>query len=108
MLALIISTQVYCENLCLLSKLFLDHKTLFFETTPFLFYVLTEYREGNKEQGEPGGHELIGYGTPPRQRLLIISKTSAIHERLFCYCMERPGISPKRKFPISATTWPAS
>jgi len=53
------SEQIYCQNLCLLSKLFLDHKTLFFETTPFLFYVLTEFREG--VSGREGGHELIGY-----------------------------------------------
>lgn len=32
----------YCENLCFISKLFLDHKTLSFDVEPFLFYVLTE------------------------------------------------------------------
>jgi GNAT superfamily N-acetyltransferase len=35
--------RIYCENLCLLSKLYLDHKNLFYETESFLFYVLTEY-----------------------------------------------------------------
>ncbi len=35
-------TQVYCQNLCLLSKLFLDHKTLYYDVDPFLFYVLCE------------------------------------------------------------------
>ena len=34
--------QEYCQNLCLLAKLFLDHKTLYFDVEPFLFYVLTE------------------------------------------------------------------
>lgn len=34
--------QVYCQNLCLLSKLFLDHKTLYYDVDPFLFYVLCE------------------------------------------------------------------
>ena len=34
--------QVYCQSLCLLSKLFLDHKTLYYDVDPFLFYVLTE------------------------------------------------------------------
>ena len=34
--------KVYCQNLCLLAKLFLDHKTLYFDVEPFLFYVLTE------------------------------------------------------------------
>ena len=33
---------VYCQNLCLLSKLFLNHKTLYYDVEPFLFYVLTE------------------------------------------------------------------
>lgn len=34
--------QRYCQNLCLLSKLFLNSKTLFFDVQPFVFYVLTE------------------------------------------------------------------
>ncbi|PVD30364.1 hypothetical protein C0Q70_09628 [Pomacea canaliculata] len=34
--------KVYCQNLCLLAKLFLDHKTLYFDVEPFLFYVMTE------------------------------------------------------------------
>jgi GNAT superfamily N-acetyltransferase len=32
----------YCENLCYISKLFLDHKNLSYDVEPFLFYVLTE------------------------------------------------------------------
>jgi histone acetyltransferase HTATIP len=30
--------KAYCRNLCLLSKLFLDHKTLYYDVDPFLFY----------------------------------------------------------------------
>jgi len=30
--------KTYCRNLCLLSKLFLDHKTLYYDVDPFLFY----------------------------------------------------------------------
>jgi hypothetical protein len=30
------------QSLCLLSKLFLDHKTLYYDVDPFLFYVMTE------------------------------------------------------------------
>ncbi|CAB3398252.1 unnamed protein product [Caenorhabditis bovis] len=33
--------KTYCQNLCLLSKSFLDHKTLFYDVEPFLFYVVT-------------------------------------------------------------------
>mmetsp|Transcript_23482 Transcript_23482/g.23231 ORF Transcript_23482/g.23231 Transcript_23482/m.23231 type:complete len:312 (-) Transcript_23482:3-938(-) len=32
----------YCENLCYISKLFLDHKNLSYDVLPFLFYILTE------------------------------------------------------------------
>lgn len=34
--------QIYCQNLCLLSKMFLDHKSLFYDVEPFLFYVMAE------------------------------------------------------------------
>ncbi|KAI8983945.1 acyl-CoA N-acyltransferase [Mycotypha africana] len=34
--------KMYCQNLCLLAKLFLDHKTLYYDVEPFLFYVMTE------------------------------------------------------------------
>lgn len=37
--------QIYCQNLCLLSKMFLDHKSLFYDVEPFLFYVMTEVDE---------------------------------------------------------------
>ncbi len=37
--------QIYCQNLCLLSKMFLDHKSLFYDVEPFLFYVITEVDE---------------------------------------------------------------
>ena len=32
----------YCQNLCFLAKLFLDHKTLFWDVDLFLFYVMCE------------------------------------------------------------------
>lgn len=31
----------YCQHLCLLAKFFLDHKTLYYDVEPFLFYVMT-------------------------------------------------------------------
>ena len=46
---------VYCQNLCLLSKLFLDHKTLYYDVEPFLFYVLTE------RDPETDTHVAVGY-----------------------------------------------
>ena len=47
---------VYCQNLCYLAKLFLDHKTLEFDATPFLFYVLCE-RDPHKDKG----YHIVGY-----------------------------------------------
>jgi len=35
----------FCQNLCLLAKLFLDHKTLYYDVDPFLFYVVVEWDE---------------------------------------------------------------
>ncbi|XP_060523220.1 histone acetyltransferase KAT6A-like isoform X2 [Cylas formicarius] len=45
--------KIYCQNLCLLAKLFLDHKTLYYDVEPFLFYVLTK--------NDKKGCHLIGY-----------------------------------------------
>eukprot|EP00854_Cymbomonas_tetramitiformis_P003315 gene3315-4172_t len=45
--------KVYCQNLCLIAKLFLDHKTLYYDVDPFLFYILTEYDEQ--------GYHIVGY-----------------------------------------------
>lgn len=39
-----LKNPVYCENLSFLSKLFLDHKNIEYDTTVFLYYVLTEIR----------------------------------------------------------------
>ena len=33
----------YCENLCLFSKLFIEHKTIYYDASPFFFYVLCEH-----------------------------------------------------------------
>ncbi|KAI9094722.1 acyl-CoA N-acyltransferase [Phlyctochytrium arcticum] len=34
--------KIFCQNLCLLAKMFLDHKTLYYDVEPFLFYIMTE------------------------------------------------------------------
>merc|ERR550519_2008795 len=47
------TNKIYCQNLCLLVKLFLDHKTLYYDVEPFLFYVLT--------QNDGQGNHLVGY-----------------------------------------------
>lgn len=69
--------KVYCQNLCLMAKLFLDHKTLYFDVEPFLFYVLCETdKKGShivgyfsKEKESPDGNNLACILTlPPYQR----------------------------------------
>jgi len=45
--------KMYAQNLCLLAKLFLDHKTLYYDTDPFLFYVMTEF--------DQRGFHIVGY-----------------------------------------------
>ncbi|CAD7695860.1 unnamed protein product [Ostreobium quekettii] len=45
--------QMYCQNLCYLSKMFLDHKTLYYDVDLFLFYVMCEV-------DERGAH-IVGY-----------------------------------------------
>ncbi|XP_071441083.1 histone acetyltransferase Tip60 isoform X1 [Hetaerina americana] len=45
--------KVYAQNLCLLAKLFLDHKTLYYDTDPFLFYVMTDC--------DSRGFHIVGY-----------------------------------------------
>lgn len=47
------ANKLYCQNLCLLSKLFLDHKTLYYDVDPFLFYLVTEVDEQ--------GCHMVGY-----------------------------------------------
>jgi len=45
--------KAYAQNLCLLAKLFLDHKTLYYDTDPFLFYVMTDF--------DSRGFHIVGY-----------------------------------------------
>jgi hypothetical protein len=45
--------QQYCQNLCWLGKLFLDHKTLYFDVDPCMFYVLCEFDER--------GYHIVGF-----------------------------------------------
>lgn len=49
----------WCRNLCLLSKLFLDHKTLYYDVDPFLFYCMCT-------RNDQGCH-LVGYFSKEKQ-----------------------------------------
>uniref|UniRef100_A0A672GRY2 Histone acetyltransferase n=1 Tax=Salarias fasciatus TaxID=181472 RepID=A0A672GRY2_SALFA len=54
--------KIYCQNLCLLAKLFLDHKTLYYDVEPFLFYVMTE--------ADSTGCHLVGYFSKEKNSFL--------------------------------------
>lgn len=45
--------KLYCQNLCLLAKAFLDHKTLYYDVDHFLFYILT--------RNDDVGSHIVGY-----------------------------------------------
>jgi len=69
--------KLYCQNLCLLAKLFLDHKTLYFDVEPFVFYILCEIDKYgahivgyfSKEKESPDGNNVACILTlPPYQR----------------------------------------
>ncbi|KAK8806459.1 hypothetical protein WA588_003028 [Blastocystis sp. NMH] len=44
---------LYCQNLCLLTKFFIEHKTIYYDTYPFFFYIMCE-------EDEEGSH-IVGY-----------------------------------------------
>ncbi|XP_077354795.1 histone acetyltransferase KAT7-like isoform X2 [Festucalex cinctus] len=54
--------KIFCQNLCLLAKLFLDHKTLYYDVEPFLFYVMTEV--------DNTGCHLVGYFSKEKNSFL--------------------------------------
>lgn len=68
---------VYCQNLCLLAKLFLGSKTLYYDVEPFLFYVLCEY--------DNCGYHFVGYFSKEKrassQNNVSCILTLPIHQR---------------------------
>ncbi|KAI9286078.1 acyl-CoA N-acyltransferase [Umbelopsis sp. AD052] len=54
--------KIYCQNLCLLAKMFLDHKTLYYDVEPFLFYIMTEV--------DSEGCHFVGYFSKEKRSLL--------------------------------------
>ncbi|KAI9287215.1 acyl-CoA N-acyltransferase [Umbelopsis sp. AD052] len=71
--------QMYCQNLCLIAKMFLDHKTLYYDVEPFLFYIMTEVDED--------GCHFVGYFSK--------EKCSAMNYNVSCIltlpCYQRKG-----------------
>jgi ribosomal protein S18 acetylase RimI-like enzyme len=52
--------KLYAQNLCLLGKLFIDHKTIMYDLEPFLLYVLFRTRSSDNHS------ELIGFFSKER------------------------------------------
>lgn len=69
--------KIYCQNLCLLAKLFLDHKTLYYDVEPFLFYVFVET--------DNEGSHFVGYFSKEKRSPLDYNvsciMTLPIHQR---------------------------
>ncbi|KAG0325596.1 K(lysine) acetyltransferase [Dissophora globulifera] len=57
------TNKLYCQNLSLLAKLFLDNKTLYFDVHGFHFFVLTETRSGDRADVPVGffSKEIVSY-----------------------------------------------
>lgn len=59
--------KLFCQNLCLLARLFLESKVICFNVSEFLFYVLTEYEENQSKE------RFIGYFSKVK-RFVFLSK----------------------------------
>ena len=68
--------RTWCRNLCLLCKCFLDHKTLYYDVDPFLFYCMTVKDEYgchligffSKEKESPEGYNVACILTLPQHQ----------------------------------------
>lgn len=93
--------QTYSQNLCLLAKCFLDHKTLYYDTDPFLFYVMTEY--------DSKGFHIVGYFSKVTQMMQISLKLVQLGNRpqsnqvlLFSVCRKKS----RQKIITLPVSWP--
>lgn len=68
---------IYCENLSYLSKLFLDHKNIEYDTTVFLYYVLCEIVDDE--------YHLTGYFSKVSLRLLSPRTPCSTCPASWCY-----------------------
>ncbi|XP_011309579.1 histone acetyltransferase KAT7 isoform X3 [Fopius arisanus] len=66
----------YCQNLCLLAKFFLDHKTLYYDVEPFLFYVMTI--------NDSEGCHTVGYFSKMKAGLFEMEKNSFLNYNVSC------------------------
>lgn len=68
--------RTWCRNLCLVSKCFLDHKTLYYDVDPFMYYCMTvkdDYGQHligyfSKEKESPEGYNVACILTLPQHQ----------------------------------------
>jgi histone acetyltransferase HTATIP len=68
--------RTWCRNLCLISKCFLDHKTLYYDVDPFMYYCMTFKDEYgchligyfSKEKESPEGYNVACILTLPQHQ----------------------------------------
>ncbi|KAI7856640.1 acyl-CoA N-acyltransferase [Circinella umbellata] len=69
--------KIYCQNLCLLGKMFIDHKTLYYDVEPFLFYIMTEV--------DDQGCHIVGYFSKEKRSMMNYNVscilTLPVHQR---------------------------
>lgn len=95
--------QSYSQNLCLLAKCFLDHKTLYYDTDPFLFYVMTEY--------DSKGFHIVGYFSKVHEGHTRHRHISNRHKSEQRFSQKPPFLvcfSCRKKNRQRITTWRAS
>lgn len=88
--------QSYSQNLCLLAKCFLDHKTLYYDTDPFLFYVMTEY--------DCKGFHIVGYFS----KVSVLPGCPQSCPELGPFPHTHLPLFSRKRNPQKTTTWPAS
>ena len=82
--------KVYCQNLCYIAKLFLDHKTLYYDVDPFLFYVLCEL--------DDQGFHPVGYFSKEKY-LDVVMAAAACTRYLTLRHASRVTVTRARTFP---------
>ena len=71
--------KLYCQNLCLLARLFLEHKVICFNVSEFLFHVVMEYDDINHKE------RFIGYFSKVKFHMI----ESAMTEKRFSFVGKR-------------------